>query len=96
MIGYTPNKLAGSVPFRRFYRTLTEPITQGAWQTLARRAFKQKGAVTKMSADMILTCRDCGQAFTFTSGEQDFYASRWFQRTEPLRRLPRPAQGQPR
>ena len=29
-----------------------------------------------MSADTTLTCRDCGQAFTFTSGEQEFYASR--------------------
>ena len=36
-----------------------------------------------MSADMTLTCRDCGQAFTFTSGEQDFYASRGF--SEPTR-----------
>lgn len=36
-----------------------------------------------MSADTILTCRDCGQAFTFTSGEQDFYASRGF--SEPGR-----------
>jgi CxxC-x17-CxxC domain-containing protein len=26
--------------------------------------------------DRTLTCRDCGQSFTFTSGEQDFYASR--------------------
>ena len=41
-----------------------------------------KGAVT-MSADTTLTCRDCGQAFTFTSGEQDFYASRGF--SEPSR-----------
>src|SRR5205814_10065076 len=41
-----------------------------------------KGAVT-MSADSTLTCRDCGQAFTFTSGEQDFYASRGF--SEPSR-----------
>jgi len=41
-----------------------------------------KGAVT-MSADTTLTCRDCGQAFTFTSGEQDFYASRGF--SEPTR-----------
>ena len=31
-----------------------------------------------MSADTTLTCRDCGQTFTFTSGEQDFYASRGF------------------
>src|SRR5258708_16369790 len=48
-----------------------------------RRAFlNPKGAVT-MSADITLTCRDCGQAFTFTSGEQDFYASRGF--SEPTR-----------
>jgi CxxC-x17-CxxC domain-containing protein len=36
-----------------------------------------------MSADTTLTCRDCGQAFTFTAGEQDFYASRGF--SEPGR-----------
>jgi CxxC-x17-CxxC domain-containing protein len=36
-----------------------------------------------MSADTTLTCRDCGQAFTFTSGEQDFYASRGY--SEPSR-----------
>jgi CxxC-x17-CxxC domain-containing protein len=33
--------------------------------------------------DTALTCRDCGQAFTFTSGEQDFYASRGY--SEPSR-----------
>ncbi len=26
--------------------------------------------------DRILTCRDCGQDFTFSSGEQEFYASK--------------------
>jgi CxxC-x17-CxxC domain-containing protein len=36
-----------------------------------------------MSADMTLACRDCGQAFTYTTGEQDFYASRGF--SEPSR-----------
>ena len=36
-----------------------------------------------MSADTTLTCRDCAQAFTFTSGEQEFYASRGF--SEPSR-----------
>ena len=36
-----------------------------------------------MSGDVTLTCRDCGQGFTFTAGEQDFYASRGF--TEPTR-----------
>jgi CxxC-x17-CxxC domain-containing protein len=34
-------------------------------------------------ADTTLTCRDCGQAFTFTSGEQEFYASRGY--SEPGR-----------
>ncbi|MEA2642873.1 MAG: hypothetical protein QOF51_4267 [Chloroflexota bacterium] len=27
-------------------------------------------------ADKTLTCRDCGQPFEFTAGEQEFYASR--------------------
>jgi CxxC-x17-CxxC domain-containing protein len=27
-------------------------------------------------ADKTLTCRECGQEFTFTAGEQEFYASR--------------------
>lgn len=33
--------------------------------------------------DRILTCRDCGKQFTFTAGEQEFYASRGF--SEPTR-----------
>ncbi|MDP2873567.1 MAG: zinc-ribbon domain containing protein [Bacillota bacterium] len=28
--------------------------------------------------DKTLTCRDCGQSFTFTVGEQQFYAERGF------------------
>src|SRR4030088_844369 len=36
-----------------------------------------------MSADTTLTCRDCGQAFSSTGGEQDFHASRGF--SEPSR-----------
>jgi CxxC-x17-CxxC domain-containing protein len=36
-----------------------------------------------MPADTTLTCRDCGNAFTFSSGEQDFYAARGF--SEPSR-----------
>ena len=27
-------------------------------------------------ADQQLTCRDCGSTFTFTDGEQEFYASK--------------------
>ncbi len=29
-------------------------------------------------ADRTLTCRDCGATFTFTAGEQEFYASKGF------------------
>lgn len=29
-------------------------------------------------SDRSLTCRDCGQEFTFTAGEQDFYTQRGF------------------
>jgi len=29
-----------------------------------------------MYTDKTLTCRDCGQSFAFTAGEQEFYASR--------------------
>ncbi len=36
-----------------------------------------------MNVDKTLTCADCGQAFTFTASEQDFYAERGF--TEPRR-----------
>ena len=35
-------------------------------------------------ADKTLACRDCGQAFTFTVGEQEFFASRGFT-NEPSR-----------
>jgi CxxC-x17-CxxC domain-containing protein len=34
-------------------------------------------------SDKTLTCADCGQEFTFTASEQDFYAQRGF--TEPRR-----------
>ena len=33
-------------------------------------------------SDRTLTCRDCGQEFTFTAGEQAFYQERGY--TEPL------------
>src|SRR5438067_7342441 len=34
-------------------------------------------------ADKTLTCRDCGSTFTFTEGEQDFYAQKGY--SEPMR-----------
>ncbi len=38
--------------------------------------FTQESALSY--ADKTLTCRDCGRAFIFTRGEQEFYASRGF------------------
>lgn len=35
-------------------------------------------------ADKTLTCRDCGTEFTFTAGEQEFYAQKGFE-NEPTR-----------
>ncbi|MBQ7784571.1 MAG: zinc-ribbon domain-containing protein, partial [Clostridia bacterium] len=32
-----------------------------------------------MYQDKTLTCRDCGQEFVFTAGEQEFYAEKGFQ-----------------
>ena len=32
-----------------------------------------------MYEDKILVCKECGQEFTFTAGEQEFYAERGFQ-----------------
>jgi len=37
-----------------------------------------------MTEDRTLTCRDCGEQFTFTVGEQEFYAQKGFQ-NEPAR-----------
>lgn len=37
-----------------------------------------------MYEDKTLVCKDCGEEFVFTSGEQEFYASRGFE-NEPQR-----------
>ena len=37
-----------------------------------------------MYQDKTLVCRDCGNEFTFTAGEQEFYAEKGFQ-NEPTR-----------
>lgn len=36
-----------------------------------------------MSADKEIKCKDCGQNFTFTAGEQEFFQSKGF--SEPIR-----------
>jgi CxxC-x17-CxxC domain-containing protein len=56
-----------------------------------------------MYQDKTLACRDCGQEFVFTAGEQEFYAEKGFQ-NEPTRckacrqtrKSSRPAPGAPR
>ncbi len=35
-----------------------------------------------MFEDKVLICRDCGREFTFTAGEQEFYAEKGFHRNE--------------
>jgi CxxC-x17-CxxC domain-containing protein len=42
-----------------------------------------KGKSKQLMADRTLTCRDCGNTFTFTEGEQDFYTQKGF--SEPVR-----------
>ena len=36
-----------------------------------------------MAEDKTLSCKDCGQTFDFTAGEQEFYTERGF--SEPVR-----------
>jgi hypothetical protein len=44
---------------------------------------KVSKGVKLMSQDKELTCKDCGQSFTFTAGEQEFFQTRGF--SEPIR-----------
>ncbi|MCL5102929.1 MAG: zinc-ribbon domain-containing protein [Armatimonadetes bacterium] len=39
-----------------------------------------------MTQDKEITCKDCGQKFVFTAGEQEFFQSRGF--SEPIRCKP--------
>ncbi|HEX4021565.1 MAG TPA: zinc-ribbon domain containing protein [Acidobacteriaceae bacterium] len=39
-----------------------------------------------MTTDMLITCSDCGQEFTFTAGEQTFFAERGY--SQPRRCKP--------
>ena len=40
---------------------------------------ESKRGKTIMYEDKILVCKECGNEFTFTAGEQEFYAERGFQ-----------------
>src|SRR5207249_1727817 len=52
------------------------PGTETALVNLSLANFEFQDGVSMPIADKTLTCRDCGRAFTFTVGEQEFYASR--------------------
>lgn len=52
-------------------------------QFLSRGTKSVTGEVQTQMSDRTLTCRDCGEEFTFTSGEQEFYTERGF--SEPQR-----------
>ncbi len=43
-----------------------------------------KGKENQMFEDKVLVCKDCGNEFVFTVGEQEFYAEKGFQ-NEPVR-----------
>ena len=55
----------------------------------------QKGVLYQMFEDKVLVCKDCGQEFTFTAGEQEFYAEKGFDnapaRCKACRRNRKPA-----
>jgi CxxC-x17-CxxC domain-containing protein len=55
----------------------------------AKNFFKPKSEVKTMYEDKTLTCKECGNEFVFTAGEQEFYASKGFvnqpQRCKPCR-----------
>lgn len=66
-------------PFRGFEKAyLLIPLSRG--HVIGRSEQKEGKLLPMMSnegyQDRILTCRDCGQDFTFSAGEQEFYASR--------------------
>jgi CxxC-x17-CxxC domain-containing protein len=42
-------------------------------------AAREGSSTTRVFTDQLLTCVDCGQEFTFTAGEQEFFAQKGFQ-----------------
>jgi len=78
---YTWNELAVFCSASLSDRALTEPIVVPHRDASSPSGFHEGSR--HLPADMTLTCRDCSQAFTFTTGEQDFYTSRGF--SEPSR-----------
>ena len=58
----------------------------------------RKRGLIPMYEDKTLVCKDCGQEFTFTAGEQEFYAEKGFtnepQRCKACRQARKNARGE--
>lgn len=75
LVGPAPRESTFTFGRHRLRRSLFSQVGRGAKTTTARRGV---GIM-----DRTLTCRDCGQEFVFTAGEQAFYQERGF--SEPQR-----------
>lgn len=62
------------------------PPIQGASVSTLSEGMIGRRVEFKVYTDRTIACLDCGQEFTFTTGEQEFYAQRGF--TEPPKRCP--------
>jgi len=69
---------------------VTFPCACGVRSTLA------EGGVAMSGSDLVLTCSDCGQEFTFTAGEQQFFQERGYsspRRCKPCRQAKQSSAG---
>jgi CxxC-x17-CxxC domain-containing protein len=80
--GNIPSKCMDRAPCGRYI-----PADSGRFSnsTLSDGMFGRR-VVVKVYTDRAIACLDCGQEFSFTAGEQEFYAQRGF--TEPPKRCP--------
>lgn len=62
----------------RMLRGTRQRIFQGDCGKPRANTFIQKEEVKTMYEDKTLVCKECGKEFTFTAGEQEFYAERGF------------------
>ena len=65
-------------------RAMSQPASVGSKTRSADANQHINQGENKMYQDKTLVCRDCGNEFVFTAGEQEFYAEKGFQ-NEPTR-----------
>ena len=81
-----PSSGFGGKP-RLYSRTITETNTLLSVRNKKSVPFQKMGKVKErknMYQDKTLVCKECGEQFIFSAGEQEFYAERGFQ-NEPQR-----------